>query len=194
MSIKNFSKIELVNILEIIEGAQECATENDLKALILRTKDLVTADFAICGLGRISGNMLSEVVSVVNGNYPQGWLDSYMSEKLYFGDPVVRYYSRFSLTQYWADIIKHFGDSLARPAIDCAAGYGIRAGISSGIYVPETACVGIFSFAGDRDRFKDHHKKIVDMLSLHLNRALVRTSAGLPPEGPPDVERYLYIR
>ncbi len=193
MSIKELSRKELINVLEIIEGAQNCASEKELKSLILRAKDIVSADYAICGLGKINGHMLSEVVNVVNGNYPRGWMETYMKEKLYFGDPVVRYYSRFSLTQHWSDIVKHFNDSLARPAIDCALDHGLNAGISSGIYVPEMECVGIFTFAGEQDRFDDHHKKIVDILALHLNKALVSISGGgLPLKLAMGAESRLY--
>jgi autoinducer binding domain-containing protein len=193
MSIKELSREELINVLEIIEGTQNCASEKELKSLILRAKDVVSADYAICGLGKINGHMLSEVVNVVNGNYPRGWMETYMNEKLYFGDPIVRYYSRFSLTQYWSDIVKHFDDSFARPAIDCALDHGLKAGISSGIYVPQLESVGVFCFAAEKDRFDDHHKKIVDILALHLNKALVGISwGGLPPELTMDAERYLY--
>ncbi len=194
MAVEEFSKAELINVLEIIEGTQNCASKEELKGLILQAKDLVSADFAICGLGKVSGGMLTEVVSIVNGNYPRSWMEGYMSEKLYRGDPVVRYYSRFSLTQFWSDIVKHFDDSLAQPPIALALDHGIRAGISSGVYVPETECVGIFSFSGGRDKFNDHHKKIVDILTLHLNKALVRASEGLPPARTMDVEKYLCFK
>jgi len=193
MSIKEFSREELINVLEIIEGTQNCPSERELKSLILRAKDVVCADYAICGLGKINGNMLSEVVNVVNGNYPRGWMETYMNEKLYFVDPVVRYYSRFSFTQYWSDIVKHFDDKLARPAIDCALDHGLNAGISSGIYVQEMESVGVFCFAAEKDRFDDHHKKIVDILALHLNKALVGISGGrLPHSLAMDAERQLY--
>lgn len=194
MSIKELSRDELINVLEIIEGTQNCASEKELKGLILRAKDLVSADYAICGLGKIHGSMLSEVVTVVNGNYPRGWMETYLREKLYFGDPVVRYYSRFSLTQYWSDIVKHFSDSLAQPAIDCAIDHGLRAGISSGIYVPEMESVGVFCFAGEKNRFDDHHKKILDILALHLNKALVGISGAPTPEFTMDAERHLCVK
>ncbi|MBI5902654.1 MAG: autoinducer binding domain-containing protein [Deltaproteobacteria bacterium] len=173
MSIEGFSKKELISILEIIEGANVCATERDLGRLLLRAMELLCADYSICGLGRVSCGELKEVVKIINGNYPEDWLNRYTSERLYFKDPIVRQQVQFSVTQLWSDIFKTSNDDLARAFIRNAADFGLRYGVSSGIFLPMREEIVIFSFAAKKDRFNDRHKRIMDIITLHLNNALV---------------------
>ncbi|MBI5826182.1 MAG: autoinducer binding domain-containing protein [Deltaproteobacteria bacterium] len=173
MSIEGFSKKELISILEIIEGANVCATERDIGRLLLRAMDLLRADYSICGLGKVSCGELKEVVKIINGNYPEDWLDRYTSEQLYRIDPVIKRHARFSVTQLWSDIFKTCNDHSSRLLIRQAADFGLRYGVSSGIFLPRREEIGIFSFAAKKDRFNDRHKRIMDIITLHLNNALV---------------------
>lgn len=175
MSIEGFSKKELVSILEIIEGANVCATEQDLGRLLLRAKEVLCADYSICGLGRISCGELKEVVRIINGNYPEDWLYRYTSERLYRIDPVIKRHARFSVTQLWSDIFKTSNDDSSRAFIRNAADCGLRYGVSSGIFLPRREEIGIFSFAAKKNRFNDRHKRMMDIITLHLNSALVNT-------------------
>lgn len=179
MDLKDFSKEELISILEIIERARNCKGRNHLKDIMLRAKELVCADKAICGIAKVSDSDVTEVVTVVNGNYPEGWLARYTSEKLYLIDPVVRYHTRFSTTRFWDEIFKISKDRQERLVIEHASDFGLRHGISSGIYDPVNENIGIFAFGGEKDRFVPHHKKIIDILTLHLNNALFRTTDKL---------------
>lgn len=187
MSIEGLSKKELVSILEIVEGAKVCATEQDLGRLLLRAMDILCADYSICGLGRVSCGELIEVVKIINGNYPEDWLGRYTAEQLYRIDPVIRRHARFSLTQLWSDIFRASNDDSSRVFIRNAADSGLRYGISSGIFLPRREEIGIFSFAAKKNRFNDRHKRIMDVITLHLNNALVNTikeNPGYRP-GPP---------
>ncbi len=175
MSIEGFSKKELVSILEIIEGASVCTTEHDLGRLLLRAKEVLCADYSICGLGRVSCGELKEVVRIINGNYPEDWLDRYTSEQLYRIDPVIKRHARFSVTQLWSDIFKTSNDDSSRAFIRNAGDSGLRYGVSSGIFLPRREEIVIFSFAAKKNRFNDRHKRMMDIITLHLNSALVNT-------------------
>jgi hypothetical protein len=179
MDLKDFSKEELISILEIIERARNCSGRSHLKEIMLKAKELVCADKAICGIGKVSDGDMTEVVTVVNGNYPEGWLNRYTSEKLYLTDPIVKYHTRFSTTRFWDEIFKISKSRQERLAIEHASDFGLRHGISSSIYDPVNENIGIFAFGGDKDRFVPHHKKIIDILTLHLNNALFRTKDKL---------------
>lgn len=175
MSIKGFSKKELVSILEIIEGTGVCSTEQELGRLLLRATEVLCADYSICGLGRVSCGELKDVVRIVNGNYPEDWLHRYTSERLYRIDPIIKRHARFSVTQLWSDIFKASNDDSSRAFIRNAADSGLRYGVSSGIFLPRHEEIGIFSFAAKKDRFDDWHKRIMDIITLHLNNALIKT-------------------
>src|SRR3972149_1055759 len=145
VSSKEFSKKELVSILEIIEAAQNCVTPGEVSSLLLRTKDLVFADYSVCGMGRLSGGEVKDILAVVNGNYP--------TEGLYRYDPVVRYHSSFSPTQSWSDIYTMYDDVEARFVVSNAWDFGIRHGISSSIFMPGLENISIFAFAARNDSF-----------------------------------------
>lgn len=88
----------------------------------------------------------------MNGNYPEGW---------------------------WDEIFKISKDRQERFVIEHASDFVLRHGISSGIYDPVNENIGIFAFGGEKDSFVHHHKKIIDILTLHLNNALFRTADKL---------------
>lgn len=180
MSIEGLSRKELVSILEVIEGTTVCSTEQELGSLLLRAMELLRADYSICGLGMVSRGEMKEVVRIINGNYPEDWLDRYTSEQLYFKDPIIKRQVQFSVTQLWSDIFKTSDDDASRAFIRNAADSGLRYGVSSGIFLPMREEIGIFSFAAKNDRFNARHKMIMDIITLHLNNALVNTVKEKP--------------
>lgn len=180
---KDLSKAELISVLEVIESARTCSSEAGVYALLRRSKDLLGADYVISGTGSISGLDVSDIVSVVNGNYPDEFVDKYCTEHYYKSDPVVRQLSRFSSPQLWSDIFKTAEGSFTKDVVGAARDFGLRYGVSSGVYVPETGCINVFSFAGPMDTFTGHHIKILEALTLHLNKALVRSTEKQPSFG-----------
>ena len=185
-SSKGFSKKELVSILEVIEASQNCVTPLDVSTLLLQAKDLVSADYSICGMGRLYEGEIKDVIAVVNGNYPTEWLDVYFSEKFYRHDPVVRYHKSFSPAQTWSDILPRYDDVESRLVVGNAWDFGLRHGISTSVFSPGSEDLTIFAFAGGKDTFRGRQKEILDMLSLHLNGALLRVvRRGHRPLKPP---------
>lgn len=171
----DFTKRELIAIIETIEAARTCTSESVLNKVIRRVKGLVSAESCICGLASIESNELKNVLKVVNGGYPDEWLKLYMAEELYKTDPIVDHHLKFSMTQLWSDTYKLYGDRTSRDFIKRASDFGLNQGISSGIHDQERRFTSIFSFASGTERFSVRHKKIVDIMTLHLHRALVRT-------------------
>ncbi|MBI5644020.1 MAG: autoinducer binding domain-containing protein [Deltaproteobacteria bacterium] len=193
MLTKDLSKNELVAILDVIERARNCMGTSGLKDLIMRARELVSADYAICGIGRIMDDRV-ELVSVINGNYPTGWLSHYTADRLYYNDPVLNYLKRFSITQFWDGIFRDFSDPRAREVINYASEYDLKTGISTAIYMPDDELIGVFSFASGKEKFTERSRKIVDMLALHLNKALfeaVSPAAGAPG---PELNTGLSVR
>lgn len=166
------SKSELVKILELIEQSLKCGSPDDVRDLIMSARQLFEAEFAVCGLLEAG---LPHITGFVNGNYPDEWISRYMAEGLQRHDPVVRFHSSYATTQIWKDVFRKYGDPGARELLKDASDYGLKHGISSAIYVPEADKVAIVTFSDRQDRFKVRHKKIIDILSAHLNGALVRS-------------------
>lgn len=191
MQIKGFSRKELISILEVIDGARRCMSDDELNLLLLKAKELVCADYAVCGRGIIQGATLTSIHHIIKGNYPEAWLSTYMEDKLFKKDPLIKYHARFSMTQFWSDIFKAFDDPDSMTIIKRARNFGLVHGISGGIYSPDEGELSLFVFSGEKDRFGKHQKRVLDLLILHLNRALERIT---DKEGPGHAETLEKIR
>ncbi|MBI5235306.1 MAG: autoinducer binding domain-containing protein [Deltaproteobacteria bacterium] len=165
-----FSKTEIVGIMETIEAAHLSANETGLKAVLQKAAHLLEAQYSACG---VASSSFSRVASV-NVNYPAKWFDSYVAERLYLYDPVVRYQMNFPSTVNWENISRHSADKESRAFFARAGGYGLVNGISSGVYNQADGSLSVFSFAGGDDSFGARNKKILETLSPHLNIALSR--------------------
>ena len=169
---KDLSKKELVAVMEVIESARGCNDERDVQNLVMRVKDMLDADYCICGLGKILGNDIVEPSAIINGNYPEEWMDIYKRERLYTRDPVVKFHSRFVMTQLWSDAFKLYNDKETIKFLNSASDFGLKNGIASGVYDPALERASLFSFAGNRQRFSQHHKKVMDIIIPHLHNAI----------------------
>ena len=169
---RDFSGLELAKMLEIIEAARTCNDEVSFCDAILRSKELLDMDFAISGLAKKEEDGSLTILSMINGDYPDEWLEIYRSEELYRVDPIVKYHQRYSMTQPWSVSIKAMGNDLSAQLLCRADDFGLKYGLSSSIVSLETQVFGIFSFASRQDRYDEHHKKILDIIVLHLYRAL----------------------
>lgn len=168
--LKDLAKNDLLAMLEIIEEARCCADEASLRLLLRKVAGLVSAEVAVCGIA------LSDLssVAVVNDNYPEEWLAKYLRERLYHHDPIVKYHQNFTTANFWKEAIRLHGDETSLKVFAVANDYGLKHGISSGIFDPASTSLTIFSFASDRDVFHEEHKVIMNALSLHLHAVLIR--------------------
>ena len=170
MPFDDLAKNELISILELIEISQKCKSPESVKSLILASKDVLEADFAVCGFTSTGPQPM--VTDFVNGNYPDEWVRRYTEENLCLHDPVVRFHSRYMLTQFWSDVFSFYDYPQANALIKDASDYGLKFGITGAVYAPERDEVAIFTFASDRNRFRRHHKRLLDILITHFYRAL----------------------
>lgn len=171
---KGLSKNELVAIMEVIESARNCNDKRDVQNLIIQAKDLLDADYCICGLGKNLADGILAPSAVINGNYPEEWVDIYKKERFYTKDPIVKFHSRFVMTQLWSDTFNFYKDEETNKFLQHASDFGLRYGITSGLYDPELENTSMFSFASNRPRFSQHHKKVMDMVITHLHNAIDR--------------------
>ncbi len=179
MEAKDLSKSELIAVLEVIEDAVGCDSEAALHGTILRVKELVCADYAVCGLARAPAGDPIEVLTVINGSYPEEWLRVYMDERLYTKDPVVRHHARFTTTQLWTDTFRFYRDETSSTFLHRAYDFGLKNGLTSGVFDPVAQKTSLFSFAGDgEEAFGVHHKKVVDLVVPHLHRAIIKVFEG----------------
>lgn len=172
--IKNLSKTDLVAILGLIEYARSCRTIEGFRGLLMRTKDLLDAQYAICGSVGVAGLKVKGLASAVNGNLPEAWLSHYAIEEFCSADPILNYHARYSRPELWSEAMKVIDTPEARRVYNHATDFGLKYGLATGVYVPERQEICVCSFFGGSNVFKDCHKNLLDILVLHLNNAYSR--------------------
>ncbi len=158
----------------MIQATLNCKSEEALKNLLSRTREMVSGDYAICGLGECSHEELSEVKRIINVNYPQEWLCVYQQKKLYLKDPIIWYQSKFSGVQLWRETYSIFKERISFDFVSDASDFGLRFGISGGVKSPYDKLASIITFASEKDYFAPHHKAILEIVVPHLHQALAR--------------------
>jgi len=169
--------------MEIIEASMQCSSEAELKTLLHKTSDLVEAKFSICGSGPL---LLSDVV-IINGSYPAAWVEDYKTERLYLNDPIVAYHLRFTKTFGWEDALREDMDETAKKIVSIAQDYGIRHGLSTGIFDIVTQKHSLFSFADKKHIDGIREKTMLDYLSPHLHNALLKSCRDTNSEDPHEL-------
>jgi len=179
---ETFPKEELISIIELIGELSKCVTHDGAESLLTRTKELLMADCAVCGTGRIDENGGIDITTIVDSGYPGEWLNLYFKEGLYRYDPVVQHHIKFSEPELWVNIRKGSIDEKGRAVTEWADEYGLRYGISSSVYIPGTGMFSLFCFASNEDIFTERHKSLLGALTLHLNMAIAQSSGDNPLE------------
>lgn len=171
-----FPKEELISVIELINEMSRCVTREGAESLLTRTKELLMADCAVCGTGRIDEKGDITLSNIVDSGYPAEWLNLYFKEGLYLVDPVLQHHMRFSEPELWSNIKKGVINEKARAVTEWADGYGLKYGISSSVYIPGTGMFSLFCFASNEDIFTERHKNLLSALTLHLNMAITEGS------------------
>ncbi|MFQ5480576.1 MAG: LuxR C-terminal-related transcriptional regulator [Thermodesulfobacteriota bacterium] len=177
MGYRDFSRTELTLILEIIHSSLACRNNGDLQKLLAMIKDLVSADHGICGIGAIQSGQLSDVKKIFNLDYPEKWMELYASRELYKVDPIIRHKIKTKESYFWKDATERLTNKEDISFMNLAGEFGLRYGVASGFQGARSGLASIFSFSGGGDRFKNHHKKILDTLIPHVHIALEKICA-----------------
>ena len=178
MDYSRFSKKELVDILEIIHSSVKIRTEDDLLKTTARLKDMICADSGVCGLGAVSSGRLTNIMKIVNLDYPREWLSIYASEELYKNDPIIRYNFEFFRSHLWAEASAAFPEKPYTELMNKASEFGLKYGVAGGVNGAKYDRGSIFSFSSRNNVFREHHKQILEIVTPHIHEALIRVSEG----------------
>ena len=184
MDYNRFTKRELSEILDVIQMAVACRTEDDLVGITTKVKDLVCADYGVCGLGETDSGRLSRVLKIVNVDYPVEWLTRYATERLHDIDPVIRYNYSFLKPHTWKEAVTVFNEKPHKDFMNMASEFGLKHGVASGISRGGSRA-SIFSFSAGRDNFRPHHKDVLDIIVPHVHQALIRVCETRCETGKP---------
>lgn len=174
MEYKDFSRKELVDILEVINSTVTCRTEEDVSSVLRRVQSMVEADYSICGVGKGNPRGLFAPPMIVNGNYPIEWLQVYGGDELYYVDPLIlQNLKKPGGAQLWEDTYEIYREQISKKFLT-SQDFGLRHGVSDGLYSDTAQTSSLFSFSAPRKNFGEHQKGILDAVTPHLHQALVR--------------------
>ncbi len=182
-------KRDLISVIELIDDLSRCASEDAAAALLTRVRDLLGAEFAVCGTGRVYENGKMDIETILDSGYPSEWLNLYFREGLYRYDPVMRHHMQFSAPAFWSEIRQKTNDERSLAVTEWAAAYGLRYGLSSSVYLPGTGMFSLFCFASSEDVFTERHKELLGALTLHLNMAITGDRRPEIPLQPATISR-----
>lgn len=177
MNYSEFSKHELMLILEAIQSALRCKIEDDIRNLIKLIKEIIGADYSVGGAAGDSKN-IGEIRHIINVDYPDEYMQIYSKQKLYEKDPVTLWQFQNTGAQIWTDTYRLFKNKIPKNLIARAADFDVRYGVSGGVTSPDTKTASIINFSGKKNIFGSHQKAVVEILAPHIHQALVRICMG----------------
>ena len=178
MDYKDFSKGEMVDILDIINLSLACSTRSDMSEALTRVKNLICADQVIGGIGVIDQKEGPKIFDLINVDYPHDWLAHYAKGSVYRTDPVLIHQLKVMKPQFWSEAYNAFPGEPYTDFARLASDFGLRHGITAGCSSAQKDIISVFSFAGDQNRFHEHHKKILDVVTPHLFQGFNRLHPG----------------
>ncbi|MDH4227149.1 MAG: autoinducer binding domain-containing protein [Deltaproteobacteria bacterium] len=168
--MNGLSKNELIRTLEIIDAAARCNTREEFKEALCLMKELVGADYCIAAFGDMNW---PQAFNIIKCDYPSAWVNQYFEEKYYNIDPVVRYHRQYTMVFDWADSFRAFDGKKERGFLNEARSYGIKYGVTGGIYSPVSGMTSIVSFA-HKNAIDARYRRAIDRAAPHLHGALER--------------------
>lgn len=169
------TKRDLFGILDLINESLSCASEDDIKHLLIRLRELVPHDFVICGLAEIGTDGSFDSYKTLNVNYPDEWIELYIAKKYNLCDPVfVTNFGKFGL-QNWLETYKHNPPS--RKFLVDAHDFGLTQGYTYGMRSrsqnTNNPC-SLFSFSGKSVEQHERTNIVLGNVMPHLHEALIR--------------------
>jgi DNA-binding CsgD family transcriptional regulator len=172
-SLGNFlPKQDAIYLLGLVSLSVHCKDKEEFIKLVNKLTYLMSYDFAICALGTMDERGVLQLYEVVNISYPKTWVNTYLDERYYRIDPILKEnFTRFTL-QYWADTYKkiHFSKDL----LSLKEKFGLKRGYSFGVRDLRWSGGSLFSVSG---QYLEHHirtKAILTYILPFFHQALVR--------------------
>ncbi len=165
---KYLSKKDAIDLLEINYKTMLSTDENEFKINILQLQNLLPIEGAYCGYGNILEGEIKSVDILNSG----GFLDRFVSKKLYQIDPVVLDIFKTFDIQYWKDVDgKYPIEEIVSLVFE---EFGTNNGLSFGVADINGLNGAIFSFAGRHIKNDYRTTAIIKNTVPHLSVGLIR--------------------
>lgn len=142
---------DMAQLLDLSFQSIHCESRDNLKKLILNLKKLFFFEFAVCARGNAIELLEARGVpqlDVIDVNYPDGYLELYMNNKVYFNDAIFNEFATNLSPVNWACVDKKCGNRYL--ASVHALDFNMNDGWTHGTLQPQTMDCSVFFLAGAR--------------------------------------------
>lgn len=164
-------------LLELLHYARKADTNDDVKAVLIRTQTTLRLGPGLCGVARVSpdGQFLG-FSNVVNMNYSDAWLERYWSRKYSAIDPVIQAVLRENGTFHWQEVFSAADQTnpLLKEFLEGAASYGLADGVTVSRFSADRQLVAFISFGFQDAATKQECIDVVSYFGDAMCPALLR--------------------
>ena len=173
--LSQLSKVELLQLLEIIHDLQYTETAAELENLLQRATGMASCDYSTCCLRRVdtSGAFQASIKSV-DSNFPRDWLTLYNGgahEVIRLLPPAQRNHARVIV---WSKLFEQQTAHVDMKIVDQARGLGLRDGVTLATASSTQGLGSLFSFAGSAIDNLSRSALVLGQLAPYLHNALMR--------------------
>lgn len=165
---------DAIILIEFISNLLPCASEEDLRGLVPRLKQLVPFDNAAAALSRLGPTGSIECSHIINVSYPEEWIEIYASNCYFKIDPIfIENFSRFGL-QHWKDTYKKH--NAPKKFLYHAIEYGLKDGYTHGMRNHRGNTGSLLSLSGGLIEPDERTGAILNIVIPHIHQAIVKVA------------------
>jgi DNA-binding CsgD family transcriptional regulator len=196
---KYLSSSDMVELLDLSYQSIHCHSRNQLETLMLSLKRLFFFEYAVCAQGNTIELLEAKGIpklDVIDINYPDGYLELYMKNKVYFNDAIFNEFATNLAPVNWACVDKKCNNQYL--ASIHALDFNMNDGWTHGTMQPHTLDCSVFFLAGARVDQDIRTARILEYVIPFYAEAFRRTlKNGSEPFGaltPREVEILNWVK
>ncbi len=174
--MKSLTKKDLLILLDLITDALNCRDEDSFKGLVSRLHSLFEFEVAFCGYAKVSDVLTNDDAhgSVININFPQAFLERYLSKNYHLIDSVAQAYFKTLEIQNWRDAEDRYPEHAGNIVTQEARDFGLMDGMTYGSVFPSSGYATSLSFSGKHIDNEERTRIILKYAVPHLSQVLQR--------------------
>jgi DNA-binding CsgD family transcriptional regulator len=183
--VERLSKEECIALIEALHYTAAAKTAVEVKEALLRIQDLLGFTRVIGGIASLNPDgAFRRFSNIVNGSYPDEWLQLYLRNGYMEIDPVFQSALVNQGTQHWQDVYASGTSEKHKEFVEAASEFGLVDGITTGTVDPACKVASFFSVASSKEIDASRYVPLVEYLGYYVHLSLMRIASAA--ESPLD--------
>ncbi|MCK4739339.1 MAG: helix-turn-helix transcriptional regulator [Deltaproteobacteria bacterium] len=159
------------SFIDIAQAAISAHKPSDIGSILIRTKNLINADFAIGALGIFDRGSRVDNSHFTNLHSTEEWIYKYLQQNLLNNDPLIFHITDESRLSFWPDFscskTLHLEPTNPSPFPNYSHGKSLSIIVGGDIK-------SILFFSKNSGSFQDHQKILLELISPHIHQAYLK--------------------